>query len=57
MTPPGAAVWVLQTQTSVGGGAWRSTIWRWSGGQPVRVRTLPPVTRPPAGYQLTDIAW
>jgi hypothetical protein len=57
-TPRSAAIWVLQTQTSVGGRpAWRSTIWRWTGGKPVRVRTLPPVTQPPAGYQLTDIAW
>lgn len=57
-TPQGTAIWVLQTQTSAGGRlAWRSTIWRWSGGPPVRVRTLPPVTQPPAGYELTDIAW
>ena len=57
-TPQGAAIWVLQSQTQVAGRfTARSTIWRWSGGKPVRVRTLPPVTQPPAGYQLTDIAW
>ena len=57
-TPPGTAIWVLQTQTSASSRlAWRSTIWRWSGGPPVQVRTLPPVTQPPAGYELTDVAW
>jgi hypothetical protein len=57
-TPQGAAIWVLQTQTRAGARlAWRSTIWRWPGGKPVRIRTLPPVTQPPAGYELTDIAW
>ena len=57
-TPQGTAIWVLQTQTSAGSRlAWRSTIWRWSGGPPVQVMTLPPVTQPPAGYELTDVAW
>ncbi len=57
-TPQGAAVWVLSAQTSAGRRlAWHATIWRWSGGPPVQVRTFPPVTQPPAGYELTDIAW
>jgi hypothetical protein len=36
---------------------WQSTIWRKSGGQPDRIRTLPPVTQSPPGHQVTDIAW
>jgi hypothetical protein len=57
-TPQGAAIWVLQAQLGTAGHLrWQSTIWRKSGGQPARIRTLPPVTQSPAGRQLTDIAW
>lgn len=57
-TPQGAAIWVLQTQIGTAGHLrWQSTIWRKSGGQPDRIRTLPPVTQSPPGHQVTDIAW
>jgi hypothetical protein len=57
-TPQGAAIWVLQVQHDTDGHlSWQSTIWRRSGGKPVRVRTLPPVTQSPAGELVTDVAW
>jgi hypothetical protein len=57
-TPQGAAIWVLQAQHDNGGRlSWQSTIWRKSGGTPVKIRTLPPVTQSPGGRVVTDIAW
>ena len=70
-TPQGAAIWVLETQTRANGRFTdRYTIWRWPGGKPIQVKTLPPisvtrppsahgawVTQPPSAYGLTNIAW
>jgi hypothetical protein len=52
VTPRGTAIWVFSAQTWARGRfTARDTIWRWSGGTPVVVRVLPPVsvTQPPSG--------
>jgi hypothetical protein len=52
MTAQGQAIWVSGPPQP--GGSW--TIWRWSGGAPVKITTLPPLGVSPY-YGVLGIAW